>query len=59
METLGKQRVRIGEKEPDQVVSVKLKIAGVIDDWSTCEETEILLQQAEKSKGLFPLRRQN
>ena len=32
METLGKQRVRIGEKEPDQVVSVKLKIAGIIDE---------------------------
>ena len=32
METLGKQRVRIGEREPDQVVSVKLKIAGIIDE---------------------------
>lgn len=32
METLGKQRVRVGEREPDQVVSVKLKIAGIIDE---------------------------
>ena len=59
METLGKQRVRIGEKEPDQVVSVKLKIAGIIDELEHLRGTEILLQQAEKSKGLFPLHKQS
>lgn len=32
METLGKRRVRICENEPEQVISVKLKIAGIIDE---------------------------
>lgn len=32
METLGKRRVRIRENDPEQVISVKLKIAGIIDE---------------------------
>lgn len=32
MATLGKKRVGLKENEPEQVVSVRLKIAGIIDE---------------------------
>ena len=32
MTSLGKKRVGLKENEPEQVISVKLKIAGIIDE---------------------------
>ena len=55
METLGKQRVRIGEREPDQVVSVKLKIAGIIDELELLRGDKNTAPASEEKQRLISL----
>ena len=60
--TIGQKRCGLGDRkdvEPMIIETARKRIAEIIDGLEQQRGEKTPLPQAEKSKGLFPLRRQN